>query len=385
MTKIDVLTCHDTSEWMRVLSRCGFHDFYHLPQYHVLAEESGDGHAHLFHYSEGEHTIALPLLLRPLEDALVGLNGSGPLAREWVDATSVYGYAGPLCSAAEIPEGVIRNFQAALRQRLDDLRVVSVFSRLHPLFARQHQLLTGMGEYAVLAPTVSIDLTLPVDVQRSQIRRSHREGANRLRRLGVVCVEDRTGAALDDFIRIYHETMRRVGALESFFFPPEYFEQLQQALGDRLHCFVCRFEGQVICGGLFVDCHGIVQYHLGATRDDALKLAPMKLLMDEVRVWATARGDRVLHLGGGATPHPEDSLLYFKKGFSDRLHDFSVWRWIVVPDAYQQLCRQKSQWNERHNVRAGVPHYFPAYRCPVVPSMPESMTAELATAEPAAL
>ena len=54
-------------EWNAVLAQIAQHDFYHLVGYHRLAEERGEGSAHLFAYHDGAYTIALPLLLRPVE------------------------------------------------------------------------------------------------------------------------------------------------------------------------------------------------------------------------------------------------------------------------------------------------------------------------------
>jgi hypothetical protein len=367
MARSDVLTAQEADAWGRGLEECAAHDFYHLPQYHALAEETGEGAARLFRYSEGPYTIALPLLLRPVEeDALAPLGRTG-----WLDATSVYGYAGPVCSHADVPAAVARNFHSALRGWLGDLRVVSVFSRLHPFFP-QAALLAGLGECQALGHTVSVDLTLPAEAQFARFRRDHRQGVKRLRRRGLVCLHDPDRSYLGDFITIYHETMLRVGAAERYFFSAAYFERLQEALGPHLHLFVCLLDGRAVCAGLFVACHGIVQFHLSGTLNEALKLAPTKLLLDEVRLWGTSRGLRVLHLGGGTTSAPDDSLLQFKMGFSDRVHDFFSWRWVLCPAVYHRLCEARARWNERRGLRAAIPDYFPAYRCPTLPCVARS-------------
>jgi hypothetical protein len=361
MSLIDVLTTRQADGWTSALEQCALYDFYHLPAYHALAEEQGEGVAHLFLYREGAYRIALPLLLRDL-DGLWSGPSSTPGKR---DATSVYGYAGPVCSHPDIPEQVVHHFQTALRGWLRDLRVVNVFSRLHPLVP-QRSLLAGLGDFAV-SQTVSIDLTQSPAAQNSRMRRSFREAIKRLRRNGLTCMEDTEGSYLKEFCGIYHETMRRVGAAERYFFPLSYFERLREELGSRLHLFVCLWGGKAVCTGLFVSCNGILQYHLGATLDEALHLSPMKLLVDEVRQWATSQGMRILHLGGGTTSSPEDSLLFFKQGFSDRTHEFAAWRWIVLSEAHQRLCEEKARWNEQQELQPTVANYFPAYRCPCVP------------------
>ena len=89
-----ILGTGDTPEWMSVLHRSRQHDFHHLPQYHRVAESLGEGTAAFFVYSEDDHLIGLPLLLRPADPL-----GDSP----WYDATSVYGYAGPVTSGDSIP------------------------------------------------------------------------------------------------------------------------------------------------------------------------------------------------------------------------------------------------------------------------------------------
>jgi hypothetical protein len=361
------LTSRQTGDWMRAIESCAPYDFYHLPEYHAMAEEAGEGAARLFVFTDGPHTIALPLLLRRLD----GIPGAAVIGTGWWDATSVYGYPGPLASSESLPADVVRVFQAALRDRLRERHVIAVFSRTNPLLP-QRALLESLGDFQC-SETVSIDLTLPVAEQRAGFRRSFKEAINRLRRLGLTVVRDDAGAYFDDFYRIYTETMHRVGAADRYFFPPDYFASLREALGPRMALFMCLQDGAPVCGGLFVACHGILQYHLGGTLDGALQIAPMKLLVDEVRLWATEQGHRLLHLGGGTTADPEDPLLYFKRGFSDRRHEFAAWRWVVTPELYAVLCEEHDRSLAAQGPRPAGHNYFPAYRCPMETSEPEEV------------
>ena len=352
-----VLNTTQAEEWMGVLGRTAQHDFYHLPCYHRLAESRGEGNAHLFVHDDGSHLIALPLLLRPLPD------GSGA---DWSDATSVYGYAGPVASHADMPGQVVRNFQQALTGALAERHVVTAFSRLHPLIA-QHAVLAGLGECHPGGQTVSIDLTLPADVARARFRASHRTRINKLRRDGVTGMIDGEKRHLREFISIYHETMRRVGAQDSYFFDEEYFTGLVECLGSALQLFVTTDSaGNVLCGALFTICDGVVQYHLGGTRDSALTISPMALLFDTARLWASEQRARILHLGGGVGGG-EDSLFRFKSGFSDSRHDFATWRWIIAPEVYRKLCDERLRADQLHGLEPVSADFFPAYRCPAVP------------------
>jgi len=357
MGSLRILRAEQVDEWQAVLNRTEQYDFFHLPGYHQLAEKRGEGSARLFVYEEGDYLVALPLLIRPIE-AVPGLEKTG---RGYYDATSVYGYAGPVVFRTEVTAEFLNQFRNSLISTLKEIGVVAVFSRLHPLI-EQHHILAGLGECPVIGRTVSIDLTLPPEVQFARYRKDHRQGVRHLKRHGVVCEIDHAFRYLDDFVNIYKETMQKANAKEYYYFDNEFFRGL--AGMPEVHLFVCKLSGKVICAGLQTLCNGIVQHFLSGTRHEYRKLAPTKLLIDGVRLWAIEQKAKVLHLGGGRGSQ-EDSLFLFKAGFSDRRHDFAVWRWIVEPEIYEKLCSEKERWNRRNGFQCASIDYFPAYRAPV--------------------
>jgi hypothetical protein len=360
MTSFRTLRPEQSAEWIDVLHRCFQHDFYLLPQYHDLAERNGEGEARLFVCEEGPHVIAVPLLIRDLRDV-----SSLHAATTWRDATSVYGYAGPVASSAELSPDMLSRFRSKLTEALQELNVVSLFSRLHPMIP-QAQWLSGLGICHVTQETVSIDLSLSPEAQRARYRRSHKESINRLRRQGIQCLHDEKLLYLGDFVALYHETMTRVGARPWFFFTRAQIEDLIEALQGKFKLFVCKLGDRVLCAATFVACDGILQYYLGGTWNEFLEMAPMKLLMDDVRIWATRQQLKVFHLGGGATARSDDSLLYFKHGFSDRRHQFLTWRWIVDAEAETALFEERRRLAElkQETLDEG---FFPRYRAPVTP------------------
>jgi hypothetical protein len=356
--ELTVLTTEDACQWRQALASSHSHDTYHLPEYHRLAERLGEGRGALFVYRRGPHQIALPLLLRSLGRA--SGPGAGSDARH--DAAGVYGYPGPVSSQPVLPPEVVRGFGDALRGALRARGVVSVFSRLHPLL-EQPALPPSCGEQTLAGTTVSIDLTLPLDEQRARYRGNHKRGVSKLIKRHVICTPDWEHRRLDEFADIYQATMRRVGARGEYLFDRSYFHELIEALGEHAVLFTCTLEDELLCGGVFLVCRDIVQYHLGATADAHLELAPTKLMFDAVRIWATERGLRVFHLGGGLGGR-RDSLLHFKQGFSDRSHPFRIWRWIVDSDAYARLCAQRDERLAAQGLRPLATDYFPAYRAP---------------------
>jgi Acetyltransferase (GNAT) domain len=331
----------EDARWDSLLEQTAAHDIYCLPAWHALAAANGEGEPRLFVYREGPSFIALPLLVRPIE-------GREDLS----DATSVYGYVGPLVSASPAPPALIAHFQQMLAATAREQRLVTVFARLHPLLD-QVPLLEGLGELHAHGSTVSIDLTLPLESQLAAYRSNHRRDLTKLEKIGFACCLDDEFYYLEKFIDIYYENMRRIGASSYYFFKRSYFWRLRERLGRHLLLFVCRRGAEFAGGALFTFMGGIAQYHLGAISTAHLRFAPLKQLLDAARAHLAGRGAAVLHLGGGLGG-ARDSLFHFKAGFSDRRHSFLTWRWVVDPEAYKQLSAAQG--------REPVAGFFPAYR-----------------------
>ena len=350
---------HD--EWLAALRQTYRHDFYHCPSYHALSVRDSSQEAVLIVCTEGPYTIAIPLILRPTNEV------EGLEEFPYLDATSVYGYVGPVASHEHVPSALITKFQSALCDFLKESNVVCAFSRLHPLLA-QKQLLAGLGDIVYMGETVSIDLTLPADEQWSQYRRDHKSRINQLRRMGVSCIHNNSSEYMDEFIRIYNKNMDRVNADAAYYFGEKYFKGLLQADDLDVHLFSCIYEGEVVCSVVFGHCCDIIQAHLGGTKNKFTKYSPMRLIFDEARIWANATGDLSYHLGGGLGAK-EDSIFDFKEGFSRGRHDFCVWRLIVDKRVYDMLCRKKVQWNRENKRGPTTKDFFPDYRCPASPAL----------------
>lgn len=361
MSALALLGTNQAAQWLEILERSHLYDFYHLPSYHSLAEQQQEGIAKLFVYEKDDDFIAIPLLIRPI-DAVEGLAEVGI---DWQDATSVYGYPGPITSRPDISRVIMKGFQEALIETMKDRRIVAAFSRLNPILS-QNDLISNIGELVFGGSTVTIDLNIPPEIQRSKYRKNHKQDINRMKRLGTNCFLDYELRYLDEFIKIYHETMRRVDARSNYYFNQSYFQALMSNPASSCHLFVCLLDEQVICGGIFSLCNNIVQYHLGGTRDDFLHLAPMKLVFDTVRVWANEQKAEVFHLGGGVGGK-NDSLFLFKTGFSDKLLGYWMWKLVVFPEMYERLAREKDVWNRQRLFKPTTSDFFPQYRCPSTP------------------
>lgn len=350
--RTQVLTTAQSELWTDILEEIGGYDAYHLPAYHQLAELRGEGKAALFVFRAPECTIAFPLLIRDVD-----LPGSDAKAQGFKDVTSVYGYPGPVASTRDISRDTKERFALCLEDFLRSERVICAFSRLNPIIDNAH-ILRCLGETIDIGPTLSVDLTLPEPVQYAKYRRSHRQDVQQLKDKGFTCAE--AGPTdLRGFLKAYLETMARNSAESYYYFDASYFEYLLDQLPEAAHLFVCRDGGTIVSGMIAFACNGIVQGHLGGTLNDYLRLAPMKLVYDTVRMWANDIDARVFHMGGGIGGR-RDSLFQHKQGFGGREHVFYVWRCLVEPRVCEELHAEACR------ITGVVPEedFFPPYRHP---------------------
>jgi Acetyltransferase (GNAT) domain len=330
--------------WDEALARVP-HDVYHLPGYARVEAEVQDATPVAFLHTGARHTFLLPLLLRPVPGA-TGL-----------EALSPYGYPGPVSDAPLDDDASWREAVQSLHDCLRSRGVVTCFVRLHPLLPGRLDALARAGTVVQHGHTVSIDLTVPGEVLWARTRSNHRRNIEQARRSGLRVVID-DWSRLPEFVEAYHETMRRVGATESYFFPPAYFESLRKHVAGSVHLAVVDDGGTLAGGGIFFEQDVIVQYHLGATRSVYLPRQPTKLLFDEVRRWAAERGDWAFHLGGGVGGRV-NPLFHFKAGFSDDRPPFFTWRLVPDPDGYAAAVE-----TARRELPPDDSGWFPAYRGP---------------------
>jgi hypothetical protein len=315
------------------------HDVYHLPGYTQTDAELAGGTPVAYVYEEGDRRLLCPLVLRPVPGGA------------YLDASSPYGYSGPVTNAAADDDGFWSRALEDFRRTLGDAGVVAVFCRLHPLSTVPVGALTAGGDVVEHGETVSVDLTRPLADLWTETRKTHRNEINRARRAGLGVTWD-DWAHLDAWVEIYHENMRLLGAREEYYFSHATLRALRDRLGPAVHLALAWQDDTLVAGQLVFEAAGVVQTHLAAMRTDSRPSHPDKLLYDEVRRWAHDRGDRVHHLGGGYGGGT-DSLFRYKAGFGAGRHPFRTWRVVVDEEAYDALCGGAEQ-------DAGG--FFPAYR-----------------------
>lgn len=332
----------EAAQWHSFV-QCEQHDFYHLPSYVALCARGEDAEPCALHIEDSGRRVLLPLMLRPLAEGLR-------------DATSPYGYPGPLVAGTTDPT-FLADALGAAQHALAQRQVVSLFVRSHPLLGPP--LSAHDGTVVHHGFTLSVDLSLPLEELWRQTSSGHRNEIKQATRAGHRVFFDEHFAHLDTFVRIYRDTMTRVNAGGYYLFSQKYFADLMEALGPRLRLCVVQIGDEIAGGGLFVETCGIVQYHLSGSDRRFVRERPTKLMLHFVRTWAKERGLRRIHLGGGVGGE-EDSLFRFKAGFSTDRHPFRTLRVVCDQLAYGQLVRTAHPEANPLD-RSG---FFPLYRRP---------------------
>jgi hypothetical protein len=340
--------------WLSALERA-VQDVYARPQYVIADARRLDAEPVGCLVNDGERSFLLPLLLRRV------CHDDGACYATFRDATSPYGYPGVMLSAAaSASEGFADAcFQATL-EALREIEVCALFVRLHPLL--NAPVMAQLQRYAVTQNglTVSIDLEQSETLMWAAMSKGHTNAINRARRAGFEIEISPAHRRIHDLVPVYAETMERLGAVSSYRFGPDHFERLAEL--DEAFVAVAIADGEIAGGYLFFESHGIIQMHLGGPRTQYMKPSPSHLLIYSVAVWGRARGNTVVHLGGGVGGSVDDSLFGFKAGFSPRRHAYATLRLIADQERYSAVTRMRALClgtTPDELVNSG---FFPAYR-----------------------
>ncbi len=344
--------------WLETLSKIR-HDIYHLPEYTALESIGKQDKPEAILIVDEERILFLPYLVRHCDDTLSqALKGD-----KIFDIVSPYGYPGILFSEAALdtpgfPDLALKCIKRVLREK----GVCSAFFRLHPILNQNLDKYIQPGTLINNGTTVSVDLTLSQSKIWSHTRKGHRSTINKCRRLGMIAKMVPVMEYLHEIAEIQKETMERVFASRRYFdFNFDYFSNMYDYMGDKIHLCIVEVENQVACAGLYTECCGIVQSALGGTRNTFVDLSPGSLEVDFVRYWAKERGNEFLHLGGGVGGS-EDSVFSFKAGFSKKRHTFFTLRLITDQDKYNYLVEQRANYLDIEVEALKDKDFFPAYR-----------------------
>jgi hypothetical protein len=347
----------DDARWRRTLEAAA-HDVYHLPGYGPLYEQDPRVRELALHVRAEEAELLLPLMVRPLPEL------GAPALSGWWDATSPYGYPGPVVRGTFRPRELERLGECVL-DLLRAHRILTCFVRGAPLLAGGDALLDRLGTVVRHGETAVIELDRSdEEISNGYSNLNHRL-IRRARKKGYTVQVDEW-SHLPLFSTLYLENMRRVGASPFYLFGAGYFARLKELLDGRVHLVtVLSPGGELAAADLITVCGGLVNGHLNATSGAHLDMSPVRLSHDALWRWAKASGARIVNLGGGYGGR-DDSLLAFKMSFATGTRPFHTARVVCDRSLYQDACAAAGASG------GDLTGYFPAYRQPCAPAGPQA-------------
>ncbi len=315
--------------WDDLLAARGVPDVYFRRDYLEAAAVLEPGRPRYLRVAAEAGEVFFPCVLRPHKGG--------------VDATSPMGYGGPVGAGSSPP---LEAFHALYEHWSTENDVLTTFVRFHPLLRNDR---SSKFHREPVAGSVSWRLAGEL---LTGMHAHHRRAVRKAERAPVQVAVEAAPAALDAFVALYEETMRRQGAGGYYFFPAEYWQRLL-ALGERLVLVEGRLGGELAAAVLCLASPPWLHYHLGASADAGRATGASHLLMLAAARWAQERGYEQFHLGagvgGGGGP-----LLDWKRRFAPgELREQWIGKAIHNPGRYRRLTGTLS-----------YDGFFPAYRRP---------------------
>lgn len=340
---ISVTLIKEKPLWQKTLAKLAYYDFYHTFDYHELSKLDNEISV-LIKYIEGNNIICLPLIIRPIEGT------------PYFDATSVYGYAGPLRNNIDTDFNNTY-FKKYLNDFLIEENIISVFSRLHPFIEEQESTLKNIGLIKELGNVVYVNLNETFQTQELGFSHTTKRYLKKIKKSSLEIKKSKKLDALEAFIDLYYKNMDRVNAHKNYYFSKDYF--LSFFNSDEFEAVIVyavdKETNNTISAALIIKTNKIIQYHLSGTHKDYLHLSPLRAILDKVRLDYSSSKYNYFNLGGGLE-NKQDSLFSFKSSLSNHYKPFKIWTYIVNEAIYNTLVSNK---NFSQNV---VSDYFPKYR-----------------------
>lgn len=337
-------------KWLEIWENWDLGDIFAHPEYVKLFTRECDKAICLVQKSDAG-MILLPLILRPISvekwaDERCDLN----------DASAPYGYGGPYASG----NFDLDLFWRHLTEWAKDNAVITLFFRLSPYatdIKNQVETLEVCGNIIVRTLTegksgiwMDYKHTVRTCVKSAECN-------------GLTVEFDVQGEHLEDFVRIYYQTMRRLNAEKLYFFSPEFFQKIVNKLAGHFGFCHVRYQGKIIASKLVL----VSKYHLypflGGSEEACFHLNPNPLLDTSIFNWGIDNKKTTCVLGGGYAGQTDGVFQYKKKFAPAGMVPYLIGKHIFDAEAYNCMLERRKRyeienggsWDENES-------YFPAYR-----------------------
>lgn len=275
----------------------------------------------------------------------------------YYDIITPYGYGGPIFETKEDinKQKFIDEYCEKFNEYCEKNNIVSEFVRFHPL-EKNYENLEKFYQITYISDTIFMDLSSEEEILKnmsSKARNKLRKGIKN----SLVFEEDEKISYLEEFKKLYYETMDKNSASNSYYFDDSYFQNFCE-LKDKIKLFVVKdTEQNILTASLIMLKDKNMHYHLTANSAIGYKYAANNFLLYNLAIWGNKNGYEKLHLGGGFGGN--DSPLYeFKKSMNEKgILKFCIGKKIYNKEIYDELVKQRNLTEKEKESS-----YFPLYR-----------------------
>jgi hypothetical protein len=248
----------------------------------------------------------------------------------WCDASSPYGYGGPVCTTDD-PVFLRLAWNAyvawAVRQG-----IVVEYIRFHPMLGNDRQYGGGVTDNREVV-WVDLEAADPAAGYEPRLRST----LNKAARASLSYTEGPLGPRAGEFAAYYRDAMRGIGADPFYLFGDDYFSALAETGLARLGVCSLQDGGQWLAACLLLDGAGMREYHLAAMSREGRQWGAASFALHRAGLAAREFGARRLYLGGGTDRNPGNPLLFFKSSFSRRRAVYRTGATILDTTKYEAL------------------------------------------------
>lgn len=273
---------------------------------------------------------------------------------KYYDLTTPYGYGGPLINVKieniKDTNNSLEKFSKEYKDYAFDNKYICEFIRFHPIF-QNWKFFENFCNINNLNDVVIIYLNQDLDKIFNNIKKGHKYNIKKSEKEGckVDVINNPTRKNIDDFIKIYYQTMDKNKASKEYYFSKNFIKDYFNNLGAIL--IEARYKNKVIGSSMFIYRNKIIHYYLSGASNEFKGLYPSNLMVWEGIKWAQENGFEILNLGGGRAKN--DSLFEFKRGFSNIIQSFKIGKIIFNNNIYEALSKLNNKLDNE---------YFPKYR-----------------------
>ncbi|TDD99422.1 HAD family hydrolase [Flavobacterium cellulosilyticum] len=348
---IVVVNLQDKDSWNKYIKRFPIaqQDIYFTSDYYQLYEHGEEYSAFCFIFEKNENLAVFPFIKKEIN--VLGYN----LDKKYYDIKGAYGYNGILSNITD--KEILLEFHNSFTNYCVDNNVIASFIRLHPLLKNEN-LSSTFNELIKNRDVVAIDLTKTyLEIWNSEYSTKNRNMIRKAYKLGhkIQVLSDPSIKDIDKFIEVYHHSMDLANAEKFYYFNKSYFINTFKYLKDYTYLFNVLDENEtVVCSSIFYHYGDYFHYHLSG-RNCLVDNSVNNFMIDKAVEFAQQKGAKILHLGGGRTSSPDDSLFLFKKNFSKLLLPFYYEKKIYNNAVYVDII---NQWEKNHPKKKEIYNRF---------------------------